>query len=135
MTEYARVCQRMPECARICQSMPDARLCRSMSEYARVCPEKLNSLDPQSGKKTLLPSVIHGILTEICYIIIYKRGSLGERTFSLGERTLESSVTNTFPAVKVACFDLLRPRITKIKKTRYQRNVKILIFCFLALHI
>ena len=61
----------------------------------------------------------------MCDIIIYKRGSTGERTFSTGERTWESSVTHGDP-------DLLRPRIQKIKKMRYQRNKKIFIFSFLC---
>ena len=86
----------MPEYARICQN------------YARVCQS--------------MPSpLIHGIITEMCDIIIYKRGSTGGRT-------LESSVTNGGP-------DPLRPRIQKIKKMRYQRNVKIFIFTFLCLLI
>ena len=80
------------------------------------------------GTTTVTDIVIHGIITEMCDIIIYKRGSTGERTFSTGERTWESSVTHGDP-------DLLRPRIQKIKKTRYQRNVKIFIFSFLCLLI
>ena len=141
-----------------------------MQEYAIVCKSMPG---PQSEKKTLLPSVIHGIVTEICDIIIYKRGTTGGRTFTTGGRTLESSVTHTFltpPAGQIAmpsvihgiitnicdiiiykrgpvsvtdivqfsapaCSDLLRPRIKKIEKTRYQRNVKLFIFTFLCLLI
>ena len=62
--------------------------------------------------KNLLPSVIHGIITEICDINIYKKGTLGGRTFTLGGRTLESNVTHTFltpPANPVQFFWLKMP--------------------------
>ena len=67
--------------------------------------------------------LIHGIITSICDII---RGG----TLSV-PYTLESSVTHT----KMDGSDLLRPRIKKIKKTRYQRNVKIFIFTVVCLLI
>ena len=93
MPEYARVFQGMPEYARVCQNMPEyVSLCQSMPEYAKVFPEKLNFSDTPSEKKTLLPSVIHGIIPEICYIIIHKKGTPGGRTITLGGRTLESSL-------------------------------------------
>ena len=65
--EYAKLCQSKPEYARVCQSIPD---------YARICAGFLNPSDPQREKNTLRPYVIHGIITEMCDIIIYKRGTL-----------------------------------------------------------
>ena len=95
MPEYARVCLSKPEYAKLCQSMPEyARVCQSIPDYARFCTGFINPSVPQCEKNTLWPYVIHGIITEMCDIIIYKRGSTGERTFSTGERTWRSSVTN-----------------------------------------
>ena len=87
MPEYARVCKSMQEFARVCQSMPEyaivcprmpeyASLCQSIPDYARKCAGFLNPSDPKREKKTLQPYVIHGIITEMCDIIIYKRGPL-----------------------------------------------------------
>ena len=93
MPEYARVCLSKPEYAKLCQSMPEyARVCQSIPDYARFCTGFLNPSVPQCEKNTLWPYVIHGIITEMCDIIIYKRGTAGERTFTAGERTWESSV-------------------------------------------
>merc|ERR1711873_24746 len=80
MQEYARVFQSMSEYARVCQRMPElqeyAKVCQSMPEYARVCAGFLIPSDPHCEKKTFPPYVIHGIITNICDIIIYKRGSM-----------------------------------------------------------
>ena len=67
MPEYAIVCKRMPEYASVCQRIPD---------YARICAGFLYPSDPHCEKKTLQPYVIHGIITVMCDIIIYMRGTV-----------------------------------------------------------
>ena len=88
MPEYARVCLSKPEYAKLCQSMPEyARVCQSIPDYARFCTGFLNPSVPQCEKNTLWPYVIHGIITEMCDIIIYKRGTAGERTWESSVQT------------------------------------------------
>ena len=69
MQDYARVCQSISEYASVCQSIPEyARVCQCMPEMPKICPQR--------EENTLWPYVIHGIITEMCDIIIYKRGPL-----------------------------------------------------------
>ena len=63
MPEYARVGQSMSEWARICQSCP---------RYAQNMPR----IPSRYGHDMPSNPLIHGIITNICDIIIYKRGTL-----------------------------------------------------------
>ena len=87
MPEYAKVCQSMQEYARICQSMPEyARVCQSVREYARdaqdmlkICPryaQNMPRIHSSYGQDMPSNPLIHGRITHICDIIIYKRGTV-----------------------------------------------------------
>ena len=92
-----------------------------------LCYYTMYNIGPENVLFTLwvCNPLIHGIITNVCDIIIYKRGplSVADIVAKLGGAHISANI------------EPLRPRIQKMKKTRYQRNVKILIFCFLCVLI
>ena len=122
-------------CPRYAQDIPKISP-RYAQDKPRICPRYAKDMISKQiaynnqwfNKNTLL---IHDKIPKVCDINIYKRLRSGR--VSVGDTTVGR--VSVGDVVQKWDPGLPRARIKKLKKTRYQRNVKIFIFTFLCLLI